>query len=435
MQKQIIHPANVNLLIFDLDGTILVSTRPTFEAIKKAFVKLNLRVEVTEKEIERYFGVSSDDFYKEITPRERRSSWREIRSEVRKEYDSSLHDFGYAFPGVMETLDVLKRRGYRLALYSNSSTHWFNSAIMSLRIREHFDYCECLQENNLTKAQMVQKIKSRFGNLEAAVIGDRIHDIEAARENNALSIGVLYGYGGEEPKQGDLTIRTFSDLLSIFDRRLPVFEKVLLEVKRRKRNDRAFIIGVTGIDASGKTKFAEALAKFANSRGCNTQLIYLDDFHNPREIRYSGEDQVENYYQKSFDIATITQRLLIPIHKNGRFSIKLTLLNLYTNKYEVNKEYYVDEGMIMVFEGVFLFRRELSPYLDYRIFLEIPFEESKRRVAARDIPIYGEEILERCDGKYLPAQRRYLEEYPPLQTADMIIDNFDWEYPAIKYIR
>jgi hypothetical protein len=43
--------------------------------------------------------------------------------------------------------------------------------------------------------------------------------------------------------------------------------------------------------------------------------------------------------------------------------------------------------------------------------------------------------LERCDGKYLPAQRRYIEEYPPPQTADMMIDNFNWEYPAIKYIR
>lgn len=435
MQKQIIGPANVNLLIFDLDGTILVSTRPMFEAIKKAFVKLNLRVEVTEKEIEKYFRVSSDDFYQEITPGERRSSWREIQSEVRKEFDSSLRDFGHVFPGVTETLEVLKRRGYRLSLYSNSSIYWFNSAIMALGIREYFDYCACLQEINLTKTQMVQKIKSRFGNLEAAVIGDRIHDVEAARENNALSVGVLYGYGGEEPKQGDFTIRTFSDLLSIFDRRSPVFEKVLLGVKRRKRNDRAFIIGVTGIDASGKTKFAKALANFANSKGYNAQLICLDDFHNPREIRYSGEDQAENYYQRSFDIATVTQRLLIPIHNNGRFSINLTLLNLYTNKYEVNKGYSVDESMIMIFEGVFLFRRELSPYLDYRIFLEIPFEESKRRAAARDIPIYGEEILERYDRKYLPAQRRYLEEYPPLQTADMIINNFNWECPAIKYMR
>jgi uridine kinase len=95
----------------------------------------------------------------------------------------------------------------------------------------------------------------------------------------------------------------------------------------------------------------------------------------------------------------------------------------------------VDEGMIMVFEGVFICRRELSPYLDYRIFLEIPFEVSKRRAAARDIPIYSEEILERYDRKYWPAQRRYLEEYPPLQTADMIVDNLNWECPVIKYIR
>jgi beta-phosphoglucomutase-like phosphatase (HAD superfamily) len=37
--------SDINLLIFDLDGTILLSTKPTYEAIKRAFAKLDLRVE------------------------------------------------------------------------------------------------------------------------------------------------------------------------------------------------------------------------------------------------------------------------------------------------------------------------------------------------------------------------------------------------------
>ncbi len=53
-------------------------------------------------------------------------------------------------------------------------------------------------------------------------VGDRIHDIEAARENGCLSIGVLFGYGENEPRQADLTIRKFDDLLTIFDRRAAV---------------------------------------------------------------------------------------------------------------------------------------------------------------------------------------------------------------------
>jgi uridine kinase len=197
----------------------------------------------------------------------------------------------------------------------------------------------------------------------------------------------------------------------------------------------SLIIGVTGIDTSGKTRFAEALSEFLISKGHKTQLINLDDFHNPKSIRYSGQDQVENYYNKSFDLLTLIQKLLIPIRSKRKLSTELTLLDLATDKYEVSKKYSVDENTIVVFEGVFLFRNELSEYIDYKIFLEIPFEESKNRAATRDVPVYGEEVLKRYDEKYLPAQKRYIDHCHPMKMADMIIDNLNWQYPTIKYLR
>jgi beta-phosphoglucomutase-like phosphatase (HAD superfamily) len=37
----VIDPDDVNLIIFDTDGTILSTTRPVYEAIKKVFGRLN----------------------------------------------------------------------------------------------------------------------------------------------------------------------------------------------------------------------------------------------------------------------------------------------------------------------------------------------------------------------------------------------------------
>ena len=64
---------------------------------------------------------------------------------------------------------------------------------------------------------MVGKIISKFPNSKSATVGDRIHDIEAAKENDILSVGALYGYGKDEPKKADVTINKFSDLLNIFN--------------------------------------------------------------------------------------------------------------------------------------------------------------------------------------------------------------------------
>ncbi len=210
------------------------------------------------------------------------------------------------------------------------------------------------------------------------------------------------------------------------DGKLPVFEKILDEIISRKQN-RAFIVGITGIDTSGKTIFANSLEKFLVSRNYPVQAIHLDDFHNPMSIRYSGGNQAENYFNKSFDIETIINKLLKPIRENIDFPTELTLLDLQTDKYEIRKEFSFSADTIVIMEGVFLFRKELSPYIDYGIFLEIPFEESKKRAKRRDI----EAVLKKYDEKYLPAQKKYLREYPPTKTADMLIDNSDWEHPKI----
>lgn len=315
-----INPNDVNLLVFDLDGTILSSTKPVREALKRVFAKLNLNTQIIPAEIESHLGLPSEDFYKAIAPLGRPWLWQELRDRVREEYNASLREFGQAFPGVIETLKILRKRGFRLALHSNSTTRYFNSAISALKIRGCFNYVECVQENNLTKTELVLKIKRGFGNLEAAVIGDRSHDIEAARGSNSLSIGVLFGYGGEEPYQADIVITKFSELLDIFDRKLPIFEKMLEEIKGSKKQQGAFVVGISGIDVSGKTEFTKAFARFLVLKGYKVQVINLDDFHNPRRVRYLGESQAENYYARSFDIKTIVQRLLIPIHQKRKYS-------------------------------------------------------------------------------------------------------------------
>jgi phosphoglycolate phosphatase-like HAD superfamily hydrolase/uridine kinase len=425
-----INPNEINLLIFDLDGTLLPTTRPTFEAIKRAFAKLQYPVAFSEKDLEQYLGGSSEVFYQAIRPPDSTLSWQEVRLKVRLEYEAALTDNDSTYPAVKETLAALRKRGYKLALCSLSGSIWFKTAISALNLQAYFDYCECTEDCQLTKTQMIDKIKDQLG-APAAVIGDRIYDIEAAVNTHSLSIGVLYGYGGREAEQADLVITHFPDLLKIFDRKRAVFEKVEQAIRQRKGR-RALVVGITGIDLSGKTQLTESLAAYLTSRHQPVMVIHLDDFHHPRAYRNSGADPVENYWQRNFNYAALIRELLIPIREKSEYSTVLTLLDLLTDQYQVQKQYSFERDTIVLLEGIFLFRPELSPYLDYKIFVDIPFEESRRRAVIRDVPIFGDTILKRYTEKYWPAQKRYLEEYPPRQKADLVIDNCNWEYPVIQ---
>jgi len=196
-----INPNDVEILVFDLDGTILQSEKANFEAIKKALFELGWNVTITEEDLSKHLGETSERAYKGILPPDKIPMWEELRKKVREQYVPTISNYGKAFPGVIETLKILKKRSYKLALYTNSSVQYFNVAVSFLGIKKYFDHTECIQENSLTKIELVRKIIDKFPNLGVAVIGDRIHDIEAAKENNALSIGILYGYGKDEPQK------------------------------------------------------------------------------------------------------------------------------------------------------------------------------------------------------------------------------------------
>jgi phosphoglycolate phosphatase len=219
------NPNDVDLIIFDLDGTILPSLLPFYESIKRAFNKLGWPVTFSPEEIRPFFGVSTasvkSSVYEFITPRDSHLSIEEVSKKVRAENNDTFREMAQTYPGVKETLKTLRQRGYKLAQYTNASTSYLNVIMSALGLRDYYDYVECIQDNNLNKTELAKKIRAHFGGMNAAIVGDRCHDIEAARENNCLAIGVLFGYGEREPEQADLTINKFNDLLAIFKRRSP----------------------------------------------------------------------------------------------------------------------------------------------------------------------------------------------------------------------
>lgn len=427
--RQTTDAADVVLLIFDLDGTISSTTRPIYEAVKRAFARLNLTLSMTTGEMEKYFGAPSPEFYVALTPPGSNVTWQDIKKIIHEEQDETYRQYGETYPGVKETLQTLRNREYKLALFSNSTPGYFDTVIDALEIREYFDYTECIGENNLTKSELAGKIRKVFGNPETAIVGDRIHDLEAARDSSSLSVGSLYGYGGSEPEQADFIINEFRELLDIFDRRIPVFETILEATTSLKQPEHPFIIGISGIDASGKTMFADGLSKFLSGKEYPVQVIHVDDFHNPKSIRYSEESDAENYFNLSFNLQAIVDKLLKPIRDKGSLTTELTVLDLGTDSFRNQRSYTVSPDTIVLLEGVFLFRKEISPYVDFYIYLDISFEECLKRGLARG----GEE--ERYRTKYIPAQKKYLAEYPPSEHADIIIDNSNWECPRITFSR
>ena len=215
------------------------------------------------------------------------------------------------------------------------------------------------------------------------------------------------------------------------NKKYPIFDKIILDINKAKLDGKTFVIGINWIDWSWKTEFTKQFSDYLIQKWYKTQIIHLDDFHNPKKVRYAWEiPEYEKYFNQSFDCETIVKELLEQVKKWSKINKKLKLLNLETDEYDLEKEYGIDLDTIVLFEWVFLFRDEFIDFLDYKVLIDIPFNLSKVRAKIRNCKLTDDD-LKSYDIKYVPAQERYFNNFKPKEIANMLIDNENFESPKV----
>ena len=88
---------------------------------------------------------------------------------------------GAWYPGIRETLDALKRKGYRMAVLSNCQASYGAAHWQAFHMEQWFEYffdCESFQ--SAPKSEIIRKLGDLYPP-PYIVIGDRYSDLEAAK--------------------------------------------------------------------------------------------------------------------------------------------------------------------------------------------------------------------------------------------------------------
>ncbi len=144
-------------------------------------------------------------------------------------------------------------------------------------------------------------------------------------------------------------------------------------------------IGIDGVDGAGKTRFAEELAAALRGRGVSVVRVSIDDFHQPRAIRYrAGRDSAPGYWADAFDYPRLWLDVLTPLGPEGSRRYRPRAHELVTDVALDPAWLDAAADAVLVLDGVFLQRPELTGGFDTTIFLDVRLDEAARRLAARD---------------------------------------------------
>lgn len=201
--------------------------------------------------------------------------------------------------------------------------------------------------------------------------------------------------------------------------------------------DRPVIVGINGVDGSGKTTLSINLTDALLAMGVPVCRISVDDFLHPREHRYRrGPQSPRGYYEDSVDYEAIIEAALKPAFnaEGGPIRCKTKHFDLINNKpVEVFED--LAENSCLLIEGIFLFRLEIIPFLHIKIFVDADFEAVLNRVMTRDRGSLGDEaaVRSRYERKYIPGQKIYLNEDKPADISDIVVDNNNYTQPTVMF--
>ncbi|WP_370511075.1 HAD family hydrolase [Pseudobacillus badius] len=207
-------------IIFDMDGTLFQTDKILEHSLEATFGELRSKGLWTGKApIETYrdkMGASLPEVWQALLPHHA-DSVRAQANDVFHErlIESILAGEGALYPHVKETFEQISQQ-FALYIASNGQTEYLAAIVRYYGLDRWIQRTYSIQEiNSGNKSALVGKIKQNHGITEGMVVGDRLSDIQAAKDNGFISIGCRFDFAQEqELAQADFIIEDLSELVS-----------------------------------------------------------------------------------------------------------------------------------------------------------------------------------------------------------------------------
>ncbi|MCQ6278740.1 pyrophosphatase PpaX [Bacillus sp. EB600] len=208
---------NIDTILFDLDGTLI----DTNELIISSFLHTLGKYypnKYQREDVLPFMGPSLDETFGSIAPDRVEEMIREYRT-----YNNANHDFLVKeFIGVNQTIEILKDKGFKLAIVSTKILDTINKGLKLTKLDPYFDTIIALDHVSKAKPdpESIFKALDQLDSTkeQAIMVGDNFHDILAGKNAGTKTAGVAWTAKGRDylaQFKPDYMLDEMSDLLKI----------------------------------------------------------------------------------------------------------------------------------------------------------------------------------------------------------------------------
>lgn len=211
--------ANFTTVLWDLDGTIIDSSPGVFESFHHTFKTLGLP-DISDEDMRPFMGPPLAHTFGEVLGFDKELVKRclTIYRDFYLNHGGALN--ATVYPGIIETLESIKVNGLAQSLATSKAL------VGTTLVGEHFDFLKYFDvlgtaSNDLSRHSKSQVLHYALDELQKInadlskpiLIGDRIYDIDGAREHGIEVCLVKWGFGNDEEwAKADYLVEDTSEL-------------------------------------------------------------------------------------------------------------------------------------------------------------------------------------------------------------------------------
>jgi uridine kinase len=188
-------------------------------------------------------------------------------------------------------------------------------------------------------------------------------------------------------------------------------------------SSRSLLVGLSGIDGSGKGYLARHITTALRSRGFNVASLAADDWAAAPEERFDPNRPAEHFYEHGFRFEEMFRDLILPL-KSQR-SRRLETLRSNESQSALHPHVFEFHNVdIILLEGIFLLKHEYREHFDLTIWVDCSFETAMERAVQRaQEGLPPDKTTLAYETIFFPAQRLHFSREIPRAAADFIINN------------
>lgn len=201
-------------LIFDLDGTLTDSKPGILGCLRTV---LDSRRLDGKGPLDRFIGPPVEEWALELLPEGSSEDRAALAREYRACYDREGWMNNSVFAGVRETLVQLRLQGHSLFVCTSKQQHAASRILDAFGLAELFRaiYGDKIDYDSHSKTDLLAKLMREHSlDINSSwMIGDRVHDVDAAHANGIRCLAAAWGYGtSEEHALADAVAATPADV-------------------------------------------------------------------------------------------------------------------------------------------------------------------------------------------------------------------------------